>query len=191
MKSLTRSGFSIIRKVKRSSWKSLSARDDEIRLAAVLGALEIAPPHHPIATQIYLSYLGDARELILMRVIDGLSFLEVTEAHDRVLAHLAHPSQYVVSAVHRYLRRLFPEEAKPILYVALRDERYIVRETEVDELDELSDAEAAPLIRPLLDDPQPRVPGGQDLLYQSGVYGRVGRGSIAVPLQCGSHESQP
>jgi HEAT repeat protein len=130
-------------------------RDDDIRLGAVLTALEDSPPHHPFATQIYLYRLGDTGELILTRTIDGLAHLEVTKAHDRVLAHLSHPSPYVVGAVLRYLRQFFPEEARPILYKALRDERFIVRECAVDELDELGDVEAASLIRPLLDDPHP------------------------------------
>jgi HEAT repeats/HEAT repeat len=135
-------------------------RDDETRLRAVLGSLWFLPPHHPIGTQIHLLYLNHANEFIVMEAIDGLEHLGVTEAHDRVLARLAHPSQYVVGAVLRYMSKLFSEEAIPILLEALRDERYIVRECAVDELDEMdipAAADAAPYVRPLLDDPHPDV----------------------------------
>ena len=136
-------------------------RDDEIRLGAVLGGLWLLPPHHPLGTQTYLFYLDHSNELIVIEAIDGLAHLEATEAHDRVLAHLAHPSQYVVGAVLRYMSRLFRDEALSILLEALRDERYIVRECAVDELDELDppafDAEVASHIRPLLDDSHPDV----------------------------------
>jgi len=134
-------------------------RDDEIRLGAVLGGLWLLPPQHPLGTQTYLFYLDHSNELIVMEAIDGLAHLEATEAHDRVLAHLAHPSQYVVGAVLRYMSRLFRDEALSILLEALRDERYIVRECAVDELDELDppafDAEVASHIRPLLDGSHP------------------------------------
>ncbi len=103
-------------------------RDDEIRLRAVLGSLWFLPPHDPVGTQINLFYLDHANESIVMEAIDGLAHLEATEAHDRVLAYLAHPSQYLVGAVLRYMSRLFRDEAMPILLDALRDERYIVRE---------------------------------------------------------------
>jgi hypothetical protein len=102
-------------------------REDETRLRAVLGSLWFLPPHDPVAMRIIRFYLDHANDFIVMEAIDGLAHLEVTEAHDRVLAHLAHPSQYVVGAVLRYLRQLFPEEAKPVLYKALRDSRHIVR----------------------------------------------------------------
>lgn len=136
-------------------------RDDEIRLRAVLGSLWFLPPHDPVGTQLNLFYLDHANDSIVMEAIDGLAHLEATEAHDRVLAHLAHPSQYVVGAVLRYMSRLFRDEAMPILLEALRDERYIVRECAVDALDELDppafDDEVASHIRPLLDDPHPDV----------------------------------
>ncbi len=102
-------------------------REDETRLRAVLGSLWFLPPHDPLGTRINLFYLDHANDSIVMEAIDGLAHLEATEAHDRVLAHLAHPSQYVVGAVLRYMSRLFRDEAMPILLEALRDERYVVR----------------------------------------------------------------
>ena len=102
-------------------------RDEGRRLRAVLGGLRLLPAHHPLGTQICLFYLGHTNEFIVMGVIDGLAHLEATEAHDRVLAHLSHPSQYVVGGVPRYMSKLFRDEALPILLEALRDERYIVR----------------------------------------------------------------
>ena len=99
-----------------------------------------------------------------MAAIDGLAHLEATEAHDRVLAYLAHPSQYVVGAVLRYMSQLFRDEAMPILLDALRDERYIVRECAVDELDELDHRfrrRGCALIRALVNDPHPDVRQGR------------------------------
>ena len=76
-------------------------REDETRLRAVLGSLWFLPVQDPVGTRINLFYLDHANESIVMEAIDGLAHLEATEAHDRVLAHLAHPSQYVVGAVLR------------------------------------------------------------------------------------------
>jgi HEAT repeat protein len=145
-------------------------RNDETRLRAVLGSLWFLPPHDPVGTRINLFYLDHANEFIVMEAIDGLAHLEATEAQDRVQAHLTYPSQYVVGAVLRYLRQLFPEEAKPILYKALRDRRYIVRECAVDELDELGDAEAASLIWPLVNDPHPDVRSAARWYFESLAY---------------------
>jgi HEAT repeat protein len=145
-------------------------RNDETRLRAVLGSLWFLPPHDPVGTRINLFYLDHANEFIVMEAIDGLAHLEATEAQDRVQAHLTYPSQYVVGAVLRYLRQLFPDEAKPILYKALRDRRYIVRECAVDELDELGDAEAASLIWPLVNDAHPDVRSAARWYFESLAY---------------------
>jgi HEAT repeat protein len=144
--------------------------DDEVRLNAVLGSLWFLPPHRPFGTERRLFYLDHANDRIVMTAIDGLAHLEATEAHDRVLAHLAHSSQYVVGAVLRYRRPLFPEEARPILYKALTDRRFIARECAVDELDELGDAEAAPLVRGLVNDPHPHVRQAARWYFESLAY---------------------
>ncbi|HEY7020003.1 MAG TPA: hypothetical protein VH349_02725 [Ktedonobacterales bacterium] len=136
-------------------------REDETRLRAVLGGLWFLPPHDPVGTQINLFYLDHANDFIVMEAIDGLAHLEAAEAHDRVLAHLAHASQHVVGAVLRYMSRLFRDEALPLLLEALRDERHVVRACAVDALDELDppafDDKVVSQIRPLLDDPHPDV----------------------------------
>jgi hypothetical protein len=149
-------------------------RDDETRLGAVLGGLRFLPPHDPVGIQITRFYLDHANEFIVMEAIDGLAHLEVTEAHDRVLAHLVHPSQYVVGAVLRYMSKLFPDEAKSILHKALSDRRYVVRECAVDELDELDppafDVEVASHIRPLLGDSHPDVRSAARWYFESLAY---------------------
>ena len=147
-------------------------REDETRLRAVLGSLWFLPAHDPVGTRINLFYLDHANESIVMEAIDGLTHLEVTEAHDRVLTYLSHPSQYVVGAVLRYMSRLFRDEAIPILLEALHDERYIVRECAVDELDELDPpaSNAAPYVRPLLDDPHPDVRSAARWYFESLAY---------------------
>jgi hypothetical protein len=128
-----------------------------MRLGADLGSLWFLPSHRPFGARTYLFNLVRSNDLTVMTAIDGLKCLEVAEAHDRALARLAHPPPTVVRAVLRYLSQLFRDEALPILLEELRDERTIVRERAVDELDELDppafEAEVASHIRPLLDDP--------------------------------------
>jgi HEAT repeat protein len=57
----------------------------------------------------------------------------------------------------RFISRLFPKEAPPILLEALEDPHYIVKENAIDELDDLGVIEAIPYIRPFLSDPHPYV----------------------------------
>ena len=122
-----------------------------------MGSLLFLPPHDPAGAQINLFSLDHANDSLVMEAIAGLAHLEATEAHFRALAHRAHLSQYVVGALLRFLRRLLPKEAQPILYLALRDRRHIVRECAVDELEALGGAEAAPLIHALVSGPHPHV----------------------------------
>jgi len=63
-----------------------------------------------------------------------------------------HPSPYVLGAVLRYMRQLFPRAAKSMLVQALKSADPIVRQNGIDELDELGCVEALPTIKRLIRD---------------------------------------
>ena len=76
---------------------------------------------------------------------------------DAVLQVRQHPSPSVRARVLEFLRQLDPEAARSALLAALHDPDYIVRETAVDELDDLGAVEALTALQPLLADPHPHV----------------------------------
>jgi HEAT repeat protein len=126
--------------------------EDEHRLRAVLLALTV-PAFEPVRVgNILRSYLQDRRPMIVAEAIDGLSRLGMRDVREQVATFGGHPSPYVRGAVLRYMGRLFPDVAKPMLLEALHDPHYIVRENAVDELDDLAAVNALPAIRPLLAD---------------------------------------
>jgi HEAT repeat protein len=92
-----------------------------------------------------------------MDAIDGLEYLGDREAHDQVVALRDHVSPYVRGAVLRYLSRLFLDEARPYLRAALHDPHFVVRESAIDEIDELDVIEMLDDIRPFLNDSHPDV----------------------------------
>ena len=55
------------------------------------------------------------------------------------------------------MSKLYPDEAFLLLIEALQDSDEIVRQSAIDEIDELEIIKAIPYIRPLLDDPSPDV----------------------------------
>ncbi len=129
---------------------------DELRAASILVAFA-TPPLDESMIPVFRAHLDDGRPRVLLEVIDGLCYLRDYEAHDRIVAFHEHASPYVRGAVLRYLSRLFPEEALPYLRKALRDQHFVVRESAVDEYDELDAVEALDDIRPMLSDPHPDV----------------------------------
>lgn len=92
-----------------------------------------------------------------MEAINGLEIQEHHDTHDAVLALRDHSSPYVRGAVLRYMSQLFLNEAVPMLYAALHDPHYILRESAVDALDDHEVVGALPAVRPLLRDPHPHV----------------------------------
>ena len=112
---------------------------------------------HPSLRGILLSYLHDRRPLIVADAVDGLAFLGATDTADAILPLRTHPDPYIRGSVLRFISRLFPKEAPPILLEALQDPHYIVKENAIDELDNLGAIEAIPYIRPFLSDPHPHV----------------------------------
>lgn len=128
------------------------------QLRGIILALTFPPPvEHPSLQGILLSYLHDRRPLIVADAVDELSFLGATDTADAVLPLITHPDSYIRGSVLRFISRLFPLSAPPILLEALQDPHYIVRENAIDKLDDLGTIEAIPYIRPFLSDPHPHV----------------------------------
>lgn len=128
------------------------------QLRGIILALTFQPPlEHPSLRGILLSYLHDRRPLIVADAVDGLAFLGATDTADAVLPLRTHPDPYVRGSVLRFISRLFPKGAPPILLEALQDPHYIVKENAIDELDNLGAIEAIPYIRPFLSDLHPDV----------------------------------
>jgi hypothetical protein len=128
------------------------------QLRGIILALTFPPPvEHPSVRGILLSYLHDRRPLIVADAVDGLSFLGATDTADAILPLRTHPDPYIRGSVLRFISRLFPKEAPPILLEALEDPHYIVKENAIDKLDDLGAIEAIPYIRPFLSDPHPDV----------------------------------
>ena len=127
------------------------------RLSAILLALTHTPPFDHITSERLARYLGDHCPTVVASAVDGLCKQGNKEAKQRVVALAHHPDAFVRGSVLRYLARLYPESAVPILLDALHDPHYIVRENAVDELGDMACADAVQLIQPLMQDPHPDV----------------------------------
>jgi hypothetical protein len=142
-------------------WQQID-KANTAQLQAILFALTAKPIEHPFSQpellKLLVNYLNDERPLIVMEAIDSLSRLGVIGNLKPVLALLEHSSPYVRSSVLRFMRRLYPEKALPVLIESLKDPDYIVRESAADELGELDTVEAIPFLNSLMkNDPYPDV----------------------------------
>ena len=125
------------------------------RLAAIL--YHLPSKEKPIPVNIILQYLKNEFPLVIADAIEGLKFQEEKKAKNEVLKLRFHYSPYVRSSVLRFMSKLYPDEAFLLLIEALQDSDEIVRQSAIDEIDELEIIKAIPYIRPLLDDPSPDV----------------------------------
>lgn len=130
---------------------------DADRAGAIILALTFPQPEPAGLRDILLSHLRDERPWVVARAVDALRLLGEKRATAAIAALHDHPSPYVRGRVLAFLRHHDPEAALPRLLAALKDQDYIIRETAVDELDEMGTVEALPAIRPLLADPHPEV----------------------------------
>lgn len=127
------------------------------RLSAILFALTHTPPCNHITSERLAGYLEHHCPTVVAAAVDGLCRQGNKEVKHWVVALARHPDAFVRGSVLRYLARLYPESAVPILLDALQDPHYIVRENAVDELDDMGCAEAVEFIQPLMQDPHPDV----------------------------------
>lgn len=130
---------------------------DRIRLRAVLLALSFIPKAVAEARLeelkgVLVRFLAANDPELILEAIESLNHLGAVDVTREVLPLLAHPSPYVVGSALRYLSRHHPELAKPALLGALKSNEPIVRQSAIDELDDLGCSEAVPYIRSLLED---------------------------------------
>ncbi len=132
------------------------ARMDVPQLRAAIWILtpqeEVSWYHEQLQT-----LLQDSRELIVAAAVDGLAAIKARDLRENILQLLTHPSPYVRGSVLRYMSKVFPNEAPPLLIQALKDPHYIVRENAIDELDDLNYYQALSDIRPFLHDQHEHV----------------------------------
>ncbi|MHB8625187.1 MAG: HEAT repeat domain-containing protein [Aggregatilineales bacterium] len=130
---------------------------DTEHLAAILTGLSSVPSSSAAFKARVIAYLNDSRPLVISEAITWLSRQNVKDALDRVLTLQHHVDPYVRARVLDYISQLFPERAYEPLIQALDDPHFIVRESAVDNLDELNAVEAIPHLRSLLADLHPHV----------------------------------
>ncbi|HLO84622.1 MAG TPA: HEAT repeat domain-containing protein [Nostocaceae cyanobacterium] len=128
-----------------------------VRLQAIIFALTGAKLENSQLKSLLINYLHNQNPSIVMEAIEGLIRLEAKETKNEILALREHSSQYVRSSVLRYISKLYPEEALPLLIEGLKDPDYVVRESAADELGELEAVEAIEYLQPLTEDAHPDV----------------------------------
>jgi len=134
--------------------------EDGMRTRAILLAVtqaEIAGADRFMVEHLLPQYIRDLRPLVVAEAIDGLWRQKIPLTLIKVLALQADSSPDIRASALRYLSHVYPEGARQRLLNALDDKDPIVRETAVDELEWLGDAEAVPSISSLLSDPNPDV----------------------------------
>ncbi|HBE20390.1 MAG TPA: hypothetical protein DEG17_25000 [Cyanobacteria bacterium UBA11149] len=130
---------------------------DTPKLVGILFALTETPPKDMQLNNLLITYLHDSRPMVIAEAINGLSRLGEKDNIDQVFALREHPSPYVRGSVLRFMARLDPDRAMPLLLKGLKDPHFIVRENAADELGELEAVGAIPELRQLLVDSHPHV----------------------------------
>jgi HEAT repeat protein len=135
---------------------------DEVRLGAILLAFGFLPPGLSSkrlreVREVLLTFLHDARPLLVMQAIDSLNQLGHGQDTGRVLALLKHKSPYVHGAILRFLQQHQAETAERVALSALGSPVAVVRMQALETLDELSCVEALPRVRRCLGDRDPSV----------------------------------
>ncbi|MBI5927772.1 MAG: HEAT repeat domain-containing protein [Chloroflexi bacterium] len=120
---------------------------------AILLALTYRPAlDMPQVHDLLLKSLDDPDDTIIMDAIDDFRHLERFDLLDRVMTFKSHPSPYVRAAVLRFIGRLFPIQAVPMLIEAIHDPHFIPREEVADTIGEMDmeDDEKRQLFLPYL-----------------------------------------
>jgi HEAT repeat protein len=129
--------------------------DDLDRIQAVLRFPPLSK--NKSVSEFLIQCLEDHRPKIISLSIDALSCIQNSSAFERILPFKSHENPYVRGSVLRYLSKLYPDTAYPLLIESLQDSHYIVRENAIDELDEMCDIKATPYIKALMNDAHPHV----------------------------------
>lgn len=110
---------------------------DTPRLRGILFALSIVKDHEQEVRPILTRFLDAGNDLIVLDAIEGLTEIGDEDSYDRITQFRDHSSPYVRGSVLRYLSKIDGAEAITTLKAALADHHPIVRESAIDEIDEL------------------------------------------------------
>jgi HEAT repeat protein len=135
--------------------KEQISKTDDYKLASIL--VNLPSKEHPISSNTLFKYLKHESSPIIGSAIEGLIIQEEIKAKNEVLKLRFHESAYVRSSVLRFMSKLYPEEARSLLIKALQDRHEIVRQSAIDEIDELQMTNVIPTLRPFLNDSSPDV----------------------------------
>lgn len=131
------------------------------RLRAILFGLGLLSPktlkERNDLNKILLNYLNSPFPHVVSEAIDSLASLHLVQSTDRVLSLNQHDSPYVRGSILRFMAKLHPDKAIPLLLESLESKDAIVRENAIDELDELEIKEAIPYLSKLVNDPDINV----------------------------------
>ncbi len=111
----------------------------------------------PLPVGLVESYLSNSSPLIISRAIEQLGERNEKKFIDDILQLYQHKDSWVRSSVLRAMSQLNPDEAVALLIEALHDSSPLVRQSAIDELDELEATDAVPDISKLLGDPDEDV----------------------------------
>ena len=125
-------------------------QSDNDRLSAIL--FHLPSKENPLSLNIILKYLNNESSQVVASAIEGLIRQEAKKAKNEILTLRFYDCPYVRSSVLRFMSKLYPKEARSLLLESLQDSHYIVRESAIDEIDELDLVEAIAALRPLLND---------------------------------------
>jgi hypothetical protein len=131
------------------------SKTNDYKLAAIL--VNLSSKENPIPSNILFEHLKHKSFPVISGAIEGLIIQEETKAKNEVVKLRFHESAYVRSSVLRFMSKLYPEEARSLLIEALQDRHEIVRQSAIDEIDELQMTDAIPTLRPFLNDSSPDV----------------------------------
>jgi HEAT repeat protein len=144
----------------------------ELRIRAILIALKVnvanqSPNMRKRVCEAARGLISDKRPMVVADAVDLLRSCSFRSVKSQVIKLLTHDSPFVVGSVLRYLSGLFPKEALPCLFEALRSSDPVVRQNGIDELDELGCTDALPAIRELTKDLNADVRMAADLAVKN------------------------
>lgn len=139
-------------------WERLGHPDEAGETATIMALLilERREEMEQPMQQMLISKLDSRYFSVVAQAIEGLRYRQMVDLdiRDRVLALHDHPSAWVRVAVLHYLGTFFPNDARPLLGVALRDANANVRAIAIGELDKVAAAEFISEFERLRNDPQ-------------------------------------
>lgn len=135
--------------------EQISKTNNSNKLESIL--VHLSSKENPIPLNIFLEHLKHEFFPVISGAIEGLIIQEEIKAKNEVVKLRFHESAYVRSSVLRFMSKLYPQEAPSLLIEALQDRHEIVRQSAIDEIDELQMTDAILTLRAFLNDSSPDV----------------------------------